>query len=182
MHFPLSRAVFFPAFCCYILFFNLFPFSISIWSSFVGTMLSFRLVLFRLGANVKDQYVVGSIYFEHNDECAGQLTECTHFDHNNEWVHWTVATSSGSHRTSVMAPFNQVYTESHDLPAVWYYTFQAGESLTQLLRTRHTTLYWVLTAYRSFSNQPVSNTILPILSLPSFALDRSIGWCRTVLT
>ena len=41
--------------------------------------------------------------------------------------------------------------------------FQAGESLNQLLRTRHTTLYRVLAAYRSIRNRPVSN-VLPVLS------------------
>ena len=43
--------------------------------------------------------------------------------------------------------------------------FQAGESLSQLLRTHHTTHTVVpaLTAYRSLSNRAVSN-ILPVLS------------------
>ena len=62
-----------------------------------------------------------------------------------------------------MAPFNQV-TLNLPICQVFYTAFQAGESLNQLFRIRHTTRTVPgLTAYKSTSNREVSN-ILPILS------------------
>ena len=50
--------------------------------------------------NMKHQQVVASTYlhlFALISNTTTSVLDSTHFDHNNEWVHWTVGTSSDSH-------------------------------------------------------------------------------------
>ena len=50
--------------------------------------------------NMKHQQVVASTYlhlFALISNTTTSVLDSTHFDHNNEWVHWTVGTSRDSH-------------------------------------------------------------------------------------